>query len=365
MKNYFLDANAHLPINQIALKKYVEFSNSHAGHGHPSAIASTGRLAGGALEEARSKIANLIGADSASQIIFTSSCTQACEWGLSIFKEKYFSVNENNIGHPESQFYYNPIEHPAVSDNLEEQPCIKKMDLDRDGKILTEFTELDYLVCTGVHNELGIIYPIKNFNRKYIFADLSQSLGKIPVNVKNLNVDIAVFGAHKFGGPGGVGFLYLKDLDWWKPFEKGSRYFMDRPGTMDVTGIVSTATALEVAINSLAFRQEKMLSFQKTLEIGLEEFGFEIIGKYQPRVWNTTYAYAPGKAIQILMELDKEGIFIGLGSACGALHTGASKTIRELNRPGTNHDYLRISQWGDYDSKDAEFILGKIRKVIR
>lgn len=353
MKELFLDANAHLPLNPKAMAAYNEFCNSVGGHGHPSSPSTPGRLAASELEIARGKIASLIGAQKPGQIIFTSSCTQACEWGL----EMFFQIEESK----DLSTACSPMEHSAVRDVFETLAeefvgDVIHLSVTNSGVVKTgEFDNLyQKISCIHVQNEIGTIQPLTKLKKKYLFSDMSQSLGKIPVNVTELGVDVAVFGAHKFGGPGGVGFIYLKDPSNWQSFGSGSRYFLDRPGTPDVAGAVATAVALEEAISTLEQRAKNMLAFQSIIEEKLEAHGFEIIGKGENRAPNTTFVSMPQKGLSTLLKLGERGVYLGLGSACGSLHTGSSPLMKVLGREGTVHDFMRISQFGEYGEEDAK-----------
>lgn len=355
--NLFLDANAHLPMNSKALKAYQDFINSPAGHGHPSSPSEPGRLAATALEESRAKIASLIGAESARQIIFTSSCTQAAEWGIKIFLE-------NSLG---MDTYSAPIEHPAVRDaflNLSEKEP-QMLEVNENGTVIINEKTNKNIICIHLQNEIGTIQPIEEFNSNYLFSDISQSLGKIPVNVTDLKIDIAIAGAHKFAGPGGVGFIYLKNPEDWSAFGSGSRYFLDRPGTPDVAGIVATAAALEESISTLPDRTNKMTEFQTVLENYLKNIGVEIIGVNAKRSPNTTFIHLPdGKGIQTCFKLGQHQIYVGLGSACGSVHAGPSHVIKALGKIAGAHDFLRISQYGEYGEKEANHLIKILEKVL-
>lgn len=347
----FLDANAHVSINHKALEAYSKFSHSLAGHGHPSSLSAPGREAALALENARAKIAELIGAQNPNQILFTSSCTQACEWAIQMIPGmmEYCAAS--------------PLEHPAVKGALDYSgvqvlPCTPR------GEVLPANNSKALMhICVHMQNEIGTIQPIKELRKNFLFSDMSQSLGKIPVNVKELNVDLAAFGAHKFGGPGGIGFIYLKDTDLWISFGTGSRYFTDRPGTPDVAGAVASAVALEEAIQTLPERTQKMQSFQQTLETGLKSVGLTIIGDGANRSPNTTYVAGLKTAQNSLLSLSNDGIYVGLGSACGSYSTDISPLMRVLGHNYTLDNVMRISQWGEYDDKDADRVFKTICKV--
>ncbi len=361
MKELFLDANAHIPLHPKALIAYNNFHQSFAGHGHPSSPSTPGRLAASALEIARSKIASLIGAQKPGQIVFTSSCTSACEWGIDILSQ----ISDGTM----HKFACSTVEHTAVRDAFEDIIVRKSgsdfsmLKVDKNGVVLPS-TSASKVICIHMHNEIGVIQPIKDFTVKYLFSDMSQSLGKIPVNVTKLNVDIAVFGSHKFGGPGGIGFMYLKNPEHWKHCGTGSRYFLDRPGTPDIAGAVATSVALEEAISSLETRTTKMVEFQTTIEKKLQQLGFDIIGKNAPRSPNTTFVNIPEIAIETMLKLGAYGIHVGLGSACGSLHTGPSPLMKALGRAGGAHDFLRISQFGEYGEDDAKHFIKMLDKCL-
>lgn len=357
MKEMYLDSNAHLPMNPKALEAFNIFNKSTAGHGNPSAVNLPGRLAQVALEDARAKIARLIGAEKPSQIIFTSTCTGACTWGLQIL---------NNIDREKNlDSFISPVEHPAVRDSFENIfGNLNELQINKNGKIQDQDVTNTKIACVHVQNEIGLIQSLEHIKCKYLFSDMSQSLGKIPINVSGMNVDIASFASHKIGG-GMLGILYLKNTNHWKAFDSGSRYYMDRAGTPDVAGIVATAVAIESAVATLSERTKNMISFRDTLEPGLERLGFEIIAKEENRCPNTTFAKTPksGQGIDLVFKLNEKNIFVGAGSACGSMFSGGSPLMAKLNRPSDGPDYIRISQFGEYNSTDAEYFLEKLNEV--
>jgi cysteine desulfurase len=350
----FLDANAHLPLHPKALEAYIQFNNSLGGHGHAMSISKPGRCAAAALEDARSKIAKLIGAESPNQIIFTSSCTQACEWGLELLKAQNFKT-----------VYSSTIEHRAV--DIKSRQLFGNNDLftNKHGIVSCTFIPPNNsaFVCMHVQNEIGTVQDIENINVPF-FCDMSQSLGKIPINVsKTPNLMIGVFGAHKFGGPINIGFMYLRDTKWWKEFGTGSRYYFDRTGTPDVGMIVATSVALEEAINTLQFRYQNALRFRSIIESAAKSIGINIIGDGSNRIPHATFLNI-GKRMgpHIMAQLEEEGIFVGLGSACGSLHSNTSPIMSALGYGGSSQDNIRISQWGYYGEKEAQVVARAIIK---
>lgn len=359
MKDLYLDANAHLPLNEKAQKAYIDFNNSKAGYGNPASPSVPGREAATILEESRGRIAEAIGAKNPNQIVFTTSATQACQWAIKILITR------------SSTIAISPVEHNAVKDAFSKvtDGFDSKLKINSDGLVIDD-RQLEGVACIYVQNEIGTIQPIDKLNCEYIFSDMTQSLGKMHVDVTELDVDIAAFGAHKFGGPSGVGFLYLKETNHWSELGTGSRYFMDVPGTPNVGGVLATAVALEEAIKTLPERTENMIEFRTVLENGLKELDFEVIGQGERRVPNTTFVKAPsGKAncgLALMMELGDfsvYGVHTGLGSACGSMYTGGSPLMEALGRPSDGQDYLRISQWGNYGVEEANYVLTRIQNA--
>lgn len=351
----FLDANAHLPINQKALNTIVQLNNSAAGHGNAMATSIIGRKAASEIENAREKIAQLIGAKNANQIVFTSTCSQGCEWGLTLLKAKNHS-----------QVFQSTIEHSAVARKASELFGNKSnLIVNKNGMVNCTFNpgQNTAMVCIHVHNEIGTIQPIEQV-KVDLFSDMSQSLGKIPVNVSSIpNLKIATFGAHKFGGPVGVGFMYIQDTDWWKEFGSGSRYYFDRTGTPDALMISATAIALEEALKTLRERYEKAIMFRNIIENGVEELGLQVVAKDGVRVPHTSFIKVGKRAGPFLLSsLETDDIVIGLGSACGALNAASSPIASAIGLNGLAHDFIRVSQWGNYGEVEAKKLISALKR---
>jgi len=354
----FLDANAHVPLHPKALEAYGNFNKSISGHGHAMSISMPGRQAASELEAARAQIAKLIGAENPNQIIFTSSCTQACEWGLELLKAQNFD-----------KVYCSTIEHKSVAIKARElfgKPegaaggANNYLFTGKSGVIACTFTppeDKSAFVCMHVQNEVGTIQDIENIKVPF-FCDMSQSLGKIPVNVSKIpNLMIGAFGAHKFGGPVNVGLLYIRDSKWWKEFGFGSRYYFDRPGTPDVGMVIATAVALEEAIKTLQVRYHRALNFRSIIESAVKLIGIEVIGEGATRIPHATFLNI-GKRMgpHVMAQMEAEGMFVGLGSACGSLHSSTSPIMTALGYGGSSQDNIRISQWGDYGEREARLV---------
>ena len=353
---FHLDCNAHVPINPKALKALCDFNTSPAGHGHPMSLSGPGRAAAAEIEKARTKIAELIGAKS-NQIVFTSTATQACEWGLELLQAQNFE-----------KVYISTVEHKAVA--IKARTLFGNNDLfvTKDGIVSCAFTPHETksaFVCIHVQNEIGTIQSIQDIKVPF-FCDMSQSLGKIPVDVsKYPNLKIATFGSHKFGGPVGVGFMYLQDTSWWKEFGTGGRYYFDRAGTPDVGMIIASAVALEDAIKTMPQRFENALNFRSVIENALLQMDMEIIGESSPRIPHCTFInVGRGMGPYIMNQMEAEGMFVGMGSACGSLHSSSNPVMTALGYGGKAQDYLRISQWGDYGEREGRLVARALAKYV-
>jgi cysteine desulfurase len=368
MTELFLDSNAHLPMCQPALDAFILANKSLAGHGHSLSPSVPGRAAESAIEKARQDIAYILGAETSNNIFFTSTCTHACEWGIDIFR---------NINKDAPFIYSSPVEHPAVRQALSKglatqtlskekvRPDLLSLDIDTNArvKVDTHIVKGSGVVSIFVQNEIGTVQPIFELNTGSLFSDMSQAPGKIKIpklsSIKNL--DVAVFGAHKFGGPSSVGIVYIKDTNNWIKNGTGSRYFLDRAGTPDVCSILATAAALKHATDTLDIRRVNMEKFRAIIETEMETLGFEIIGKNTERVPNTTFAKVPdSKYSHVLMhKLGERKIYIGLGSACGSVHSGISPLLKILGY--TSQDFIRISQEGQYGEREADIFIKELK----
>lgn len=346
-KKYYFNAAAHVAPSAQTLKSYCQFSTGLGGHGHPSGLNASDREAARELENARQTIASLLGAQDSSQIIFTSSCTQACAWGLQILR---FLT-------PEGSRAVSPIEHSAVRSVTSDFQLLL---CNSDGEVQRPYnSDIQAAAIVGTQNEFGTqqnLLEVKySWKIPYIFSDLSQTAGKEKISLDA--VDLAAFGAHKWGGLPGLGVLYMQNIDYWQSFSGQPGFFLDQPGTPHVGAAVAAATALQEANNSWLERQQKMLDFQSTLEFGLKNRGYSIVAEDSPRSLGITLVAGWEDSLSLLLDLEKENIFVGVGSACSSLESEVSPALQALGRTETKENLLRISTFGEYDGKDAQHFL--------
>lgn len=349
LKQYYLDAAAHVPMSISAQKAYIDYQNSEISPGHPSSSNIIGKKASSIIENARSEIAELLGAEKSSQIIFTNTCTEACNWAVEII----FAKAKNNI------INYSPYEHPAVKYLTETKSNIKKLDLFNG--IVNEFNN-DFNICMHVQNETGLILPIDKF-KGYLLSDMSQSLGKIKIDLGN--VDLAVFSGHKIGG-GNIGILYVKNNKDWVNFGYGSRYYQDRVGTPDVGSILAFSVGLKDCLNKMDNKVAKMKEFQESLENKLKSYDLDVIGYEGIRVPSISLIHIPKIAQFVLSELsEKQNIHCSSGAACNSKLTTMNYTMAALGINANKDDLIRVSSNGDYNGIDGIFVAEKIIELTK
>ena len=303
----YLDHAATTPICNAAKNVMIAHINDF---GNPSSQHELGRQARVLVEDARERIAKCINAEP-NEIYFTSGGSEANSWAL----HDYLAVSSN-------------FEHHSVKARF------KNVWIDKDGFVKTEFFShinhslagyFDMETCMYVNNEIGTIQPIKDIaniahGRKMVFhTDAVQAVGHISIDVKDLNCDMLSASAHKFGGPKGVGFLYVKNGIELKPLiNGGSQEYSKRGGTENVLGIISMAAALEDAVEHMEERSEHIKQLRdKLLDRLLQIPGATLNGSLDNRVpsnINIRFSGVSGARLVTLCSL--YGIYISSGSAC-------------------------------------------------
>lgn len=360
-KQYFLDANAHENLN-LTKQQLEKIIKETIDCGNPMAPHSIGQRASYLIEQSREKIAELLGAQSPEQIIFTHSCTESNYWANCILDNKYKKATTINTS---------PFEHKSMFDNINKEHDITKVKLSKNGEILN-IDERQNSIYVGVQNETGLVCDFKTIrkNTKDLFiSDLGQAIGKMSINLQELNVDIATMGAHKFGGMNGVGIIYLKDANNYMMPYKGGQYGKDVPGTPNVLGIVATYFGLSntmKAFNTGHFGVYGLISY---IEHHLELLGFEIIGKSGLRISTTSLLKVPNnKGLELVMALSQKGIYVGLGSACGSMIEQPFPNMEGLgycNEKNTSFIRISCNVCDIYKEKDAEKIVEIIKQTYK
>lgn len=302
-----MDHAATTPICEAAKEVIREHLDDF---GNPSSSHELGRKSRILIEDARERIAKCINAEP-NEIYFTSGGSEANTWVTS----NYITISSG-------------IEHHSVKAHL------KNAFIDKDYFVDTKFFSFinhphpGYFQlgsCMYVNNEIGTVQPIKNIatimhSKNMLFhTDAVQAVGHIPIDVKDLNCDMLSASAHKFGGPKGVGFLYLKNGTELSPLINGGKQELSkRGGTENLLGIVAMAAALENSVKYMEENNEWIRHLRdKLLDRLLQITGSYLNGPLENRVCsniNIRFDGVSGARLVTLCSL--YGVYISSGSAC-------------------------------------------------
>ena len=329
-----------------------------------------------ALNEARKTIATCINADE-DEIFFTSSGTESDNWAIKGLM--FASENKKTIVTSE-------IEHHAVlkaCDSMQKKgfKVIKLKPL-TEGDISPEDLEEKITPDTQLvsimfaNNEIGTIQPIKELvdiahkNGSYFHSDAVQAIGHIPVDVKKLNLDLLSASAHKFNGPKGVGFLYIKKGVQIDPLlDGGGQENGLRAGTENIAGIVGMAGALKRNCDQIAIHSANMDNLTKILINKLDTMkNIKYIknggNNTLPGLISLSFWGADGEAI--MHRLDLRGISVSTGSACDGRNANVSHVLSAI---GLNEKYakgtIRISLGKNNTESDVLYLADELSKIFK
>ena len=354
----YFDNSATTPIDQDVQSLMSDLNQNI--YGNPSSIYASGRNAKNTIEIARRQLANAINSKP-SEIIFTGGGSEANNIVLwDMVHKKRNHVITSSIEHPAILLVLRELEKLGVKHTI--------VPVDKNGLIDPDDIKKNIISDTGLisimmaNNEVGTIEPIQEIARiaqehdVLFHSDAIQVLGKLPIDVKKLKLDIMSFSAHKFYGPKGVGALYIKDGVSINPMIiGGSQEKNMRAGTENVSGIAGLGLAAEIASN---FEKE---NFSHLLE--LENYFKElIIDKHNditfngfdnnklPGLVNLTIPNIPSDLL--LINLDNDGISISNGSACSSGTISPSPVLKAMGLSDkSNLESVRISA-GKYNTMD-------------
>jgi cysteine desulfurase len=374
MKRIYLDYAATTPIHSEVVKAMLPYFTE--AFGNPSSIHSYGQEAKGAIEEARVKVADLIGARS-EELVFTSGGTEADNFAI---KGVAFA-NESKGNH----IITSSIEHHAVIETcqfLERRGFrITYLSVDGDGlvdpddvrKAITDKTTL--ISVMHANNEMGTIEPIAEIGKVateagiYFHTDAVQTVGHISVNVNELVVDLLSMSAHKFYGPKGVGALYIRKGTKLAPFmHGGEQERRRRASTENVPGIVGLGKAAELAQHEMGEEVERLTYLRDQLiKSLLEQIDHTRLNghplKRLPNNINVSVDFVEGESM--LLNLDLEGICASTGSACSSSSLEPSHMLLALGLSHEQaHGSLRFSLGKWTTEEEIERVLDVLPRVV-
>jgi cysteine desulfurase len=374
MRRIYLDHAATTPTHPEVVKAMLPYFTD--AFGNPSSIYSYGLEAKGAIEEARTKVAELIGARS-EEIIFTSGGTEADNFAL----KGVAYANEHKGNH----IITTPIEHHAVMEackflerrgfmitylSVDEYGLVNPQDVK---KAITAKTIL--ISVMHASNEVGTIEPISEIGKiakeagVYFHTDAVQAVGHIPVNVDELKVDLLSISAHKLYGPKGAGALYIrKGTRSVSLIHGGEQEKRRRAGTENVPAIVGLGKAMEIAGQTMNREVERLSYLRDKLIEGLVERidNIRLNGhprKRLPNNVNVSVDFVEGESM--LLNLDLEGICASTGSACSSSSLEPSHVLLALGLPAEQaHGSLRFTLGRENTEADVERVLEVLPRIV-
>jgi cysteine desulfurase NifS len=341
--------------------------------GNPSSIYSVGREAKKAIEDARSSVAQIIGA-SINEIYFTGSGTESDNWAIRAAAELKKDKGRHIIT--------SAIEHPAVLNTLRHLEksgyIVTYLSVDKFGQIsLDELcsaisNETILITVMTANNEIGTIMPIPEIgkiareNGILFHTDAVQAVGHISLDVKDLGVDLFSFSGHKFGGMKGTGVLYVrKDLRLPSFLHGGEQEHGQRGGTENVVGIVSLAAALadinkRSPLTEVSKMRDRLIG--ELLKIPRSRLTGDPVNRL-PGIASFVFECIEGESMLLL--LDQAGICASSGSACSSGSLDPSHVLLAVGLPHEiAHGSLRFSLSENNTDEDIDYIIEKLPGIV-
>lgn len=325
-----------------------------------------------AIKEAREIIAQCIGADS-EEIYFTSCGTESDNWAIKMGAGKNGEVITSVIEHHAILNSCRSVEklgHVVHYIPVSSQGII---DINSLREKLSNKTSLVSVMYAN--NEIGSLQPIQEMiklahDKGALFhTDAVQAVGHIDIDVHKLGIDMLSASAHKFNGPKGIGFLYIRKGLALAPFiDGGQQEFGKRAGTENVAAIVAMAVALKNNVKEITSNSKKILELERRLISNLNEANIDFVrnGSTNHIPGNISLSFANAEGEVLLHRLDLMGICISTGSACDSVNTQVSHVIKAINVPKRYAEgTIRISLGKWNTEADVDSIVEAIIKILQ
>ncbi|MBP3939135.1 MAG: cysteine desulfurase NifS [Clostridia bacterium] len=375
MKTVYADNAATTALCPEALEAMVNCLKET--YGNASSMHHSGQAAAEVVMQARQDIAECIGAD-ANEIYFTSGGTEADNWAI---------TNAARLGEKKGKKHIisTSFEHHAVLHTLmkleKEGFEVTYLDVHEDGYIRIDELrkaikdETCLVTIMYANNEIGTVQPVKEIGAIckekgiYFHTDAVQAVGHLPINVKEQNIDMLSFSAHKFHGPKGIGALYCrKGIPLIGFMQGGAQERNKRPGTTNTPAIAATAVALKKSCEEM----DKNISYVSSLRDKLIEEIVKIIprtrvnGGRSPRLpGNVSFCFEGIEGESLLLYLDLKGICGSSGSACTSGSLDPSHVLLALGLPHEiAHGSLRLSLSEYNTEEEIDYIIEQLPLVV-
>ncbi|MGD2174569.1 MAG: cysteine desulfurase NifS [Candidatus Brocadiaceae bacterium] len=373
MKRVYMDHSATTPTRREVIDAMVPYFGEE--YGNPSSVHSAGQRTREVVEEARRSIALQLGA-SPDEIVFTSGGTESDNLAIG---------GVAAAGGPEGHVITSAVEHKAVlkaCEVLEKRGhAITRLPVDEYGRVdpadLRDALRPDTVLVSimTANNEVGTIQPVAELAAVAaevsvpFHTDAVQAVGKIPVDVDALGVDLLSLSAHKFYGPKGVGALYVRAGTRIEPMQVGGHHEGGRrAGTENVPGIVGMAEALRLACAEMSDEAQRLRALRDHLQEGLMEAVEDVRlnghpTERLPHLLNLSFTNVEGESM--LLSLDAVGVCVSTGSACTSGTLDPSHVLIAMGiPPEVAHGSLRFSLGRQNTREQVEYVLQKLPPIV-
>lgn len=371
----YLDNNATTRVYPEVVQEMLPFFTEQ--FGNASSIHAFGEAVGGSLRKARRALQALIGAEYDHEIIFTSGGTESNTTAIR-------SALQVQPGRTE--VITSTVEHPAVltlCDWLEKHEgiTVHRIPVDKQGRLDIEAyrealsENVAVVSIMWANNETGTVFPVDGLAGlahevgALFHTDAVQAVGKLPIDLKDTDIDMLSLSSHKFHGPKGLGALYLRKGTRFRPLLRGGHQERGRrAGTENAPGIIGMGKAAEMALATLEEDGKRMSALRDRLEKGLvQSVGHCFVtGDPLDRLPNTStiaFEYIEGEAI--LLKLNQAGIAASSGSACTSGSLEPSHVLRAMDIPFTAaHGAIRFSLSRETTEAEIDRVLEVVPDII-
>jgi len=375
-RHVYMDYSAAKPVELRVVKEMIPYMESS--HGNPSSMHTFGQVAKRALDESRTKVANLINAEKPETIVFTSGATEsnnlAIKGAANRNKARGTKILTSSIEHMSVvnackslikegfQTVFLPVDKFGLLD-------LKKLDEEIDD----ETTIVSIVYANG---EIGTIQPIKKISKivhaknAYLHVDATAACGQVPINVHNEGIDLLTISSNDMYGPKGVGALYLKDgVHIASMLQGGGQERGLRSGTENVPGIVGLAKAAEIAKDEMRSESERLITLRDDLIHGLlDPVPYAFLNghpaKRLPDNVSVRYSFIEGESI--LLSLDLMGVYASSGSACTAKTLQPSHVLLAIGlKHEEAHGSLMLTLGKQNTQEDVDYVKNLMPSIVK
>ncbi len=369
-KIYF-DNNATTKCDENVVNAMLPYFNEE--YGNPSSIYSFGKEIKDDITKARKNIAKLLNADE-NEIIFTSCASESNVTAI---------MNAVNNNPNKKHIITTKVEHASIMEtmkNLETKGYeITYLSVDEKGRINIEELKKSIrkdtiLICVMMaNNEIGNIYPIKEIgkiakeNNILFHCDAVQAVGKIKIDVKEMNIDTLSLSGHKIHAPKGIGVLYVNKNNQFNQLIFGHQEKNRRGGTENVPYIIGLGKAIENLLEDNYKANERIKELRDKLEVEIKNNIEDIIiyGDLENRLPNTSnIAFKGVNGEEILLMLESFNIYVSTGSACNSEIAEPSHVLTACNADLDNYSPIRISLSKDNTEEEVEIFVQRLTNII-